>query len=186
MLTLIRHGRPDFAPSPWRWRGRSDFRHFLSRYDSIPINPNWAPPGALMEHVNAAGAVFSSTAARARTSAELLLRERLPIFDPLFLEAPVVVPPLPGSLPLPVWTALGRLAWLGGVGAPSETPAQSQARANTAAGVLAEAARQHGSAVLIGHGWFNRLIGTALLKHGWRGQPVSGHGYWSHRSFQTP
>lgn len=184
MLTLVRHGRPDLRP--WQWRGRSDFARFLQGFDGVPINPGWMPPEAVIERVNAAAAVFSSTVARALTSAELLLRDRLPIRDPVFREAPVAVPPLPLVLPLPSWVILGRLAWLAGIGTTSETPVQVSARADAAADALAKAVRNHGSAALIGHGWFNSLIGAALLKRGWRGEPFTGQGYWSYRAFHAP
>ena len=184
VLTLVRHGRPDL--SPWRWSRRSDFARFLLEFDSVPINPSWAPPDSVVDRVNAAGAVFSSTAARAVTSAELLLNDRSPISDPLFLEAPVAVPPLPLVLPLPAWTVLGRLMWMAGVRSALETPAQARVRAGAAAEVLAEAVRRHGSVALVGHGWFNRMIGVALLARGWRGKPSGGHGYWSHRGFFIP
>jgi len=181
MITLIRHGRPDLMP--WGWHGRAAFRRFLAHYDSVAIDPAWPPPADLVQRVNGAGAVFASTAARARTSAELLLADRLPAVDPIFAEAPVSVPFLPIPLPLPAWMALGRLGWLAGLGAAAETRRGSGARAGAAAGLLAEAAERHGAAVLVGHGWFNRLIGEALRTRGWRGEPGRGHDYWSHRSY---
>ncbi|WP_146208709.1 hypothetical protein [Azospirillum sp. TSO22-1] len=184
MLTLIRHGRPNLLP--WRWGRRSDFVSFLQEFNSVSIDPAWAPPDIVVRRVNAAGSVFCSTAARAHTSAEWLLVDRLPIIDARFAEAPVAVPPLPLAMPLSAWIALGRLAWLAGLGMVPETPRQACDRAEIAADLLTAAAQRHGSAALVGHGWFNRLIGTALLSRGWRAEPAAGHGYWAHRDFLPP
>jgi broad specificity phosphatase PhoE len=67
-----------------------------------------------------------------------------------------------------------------------ENRAQAEARADLAAAKLAELAASGQDVVVLAHGFFNVLIGRALLKRGWRMTLREGYKYWSTRRFERP
>jgi len=106
---------------------------------------------------------------------------------PDMVEAPL---PPPGLGPLKfrplTWGTLSRILWLGGRASGGESVGQARKRAVRAAqqleGLL-EGSPPDGCAVIFAHGWFNRMVGVALRRRGWRLVEGRGDGYWSFRRY---
>jgi hypothetical protein len=124
--------------------------------------------------------VFCSTLLRSRTSAELIFPDKWMQESALYDEAALPVIELPVvQLPVSVWAVIARICWLCGYSNGVESHKKAQQRALQAANELATAADREGRAILIGHGWMNRLIGRALQDLGWTHSHSSGTGFWS-------
>jgi len=98
---------------------------------------------------------------------------------------------VPTAATLPTWLwlkfssllVLARILWQLGVAESAESPKAAKARAKEATAVLTNAATTTCSAVLLGHGYFNRLIARELTQNGWTTGSSSGYGYGSVKEF---
>ncbi len=172
-ILLIRHGKPALPPAGWL-TARA-FGDWISRYDGASVDDAVTPPQALLERLQGEVRVVSSDLPRACDSAALLVAVPDP-GDPLFREAALPWRPFPSPpLPAPLWLLLFRLVWLAGAGSRRS----DGQRARHGARRLDMLARSHGKVALVGHGIFNRLIGTELKRLGWRRRARWGSGYWS-------
>ena len=112
-IVLIRHGRPAMGRS--RWIGHVAFARFIDDYQAAGIDGAEPPPKDLVKLVGRAKRVFASDLQRSIESARALLPDAELISTPLFTEAPLASPPVPGlRLKAPVWAVLSRVAWHGG------------------------------------------------------------------------
>jgi broad specificity phosphatase PhoE len=102
--------------------------------------------------------------------------------DPLLM--PVLARAIRPDVPLrfvrlrpKTWRGLTRVVWRFGWAPTIETQAQARERAAIAAEKLAVLAVES-ELLVIGHNYFNTLIGTALRRRGWCGprRPVTRHG----------
>lgn len=166
-IVLVRHGRPDIAPT--RWIGHRAFRDYIDRYQRAGLAEDSEPPAELRALTDGAQRVFTSELPRAIESAHRLLPGIAQVSDPVFTEAPLASPPLSGlRLKVPAWAVLARLAWHGGYTPSIETYRQAKLRAARALRILSEAAADDGRAVLVAHGYFNAILGRMLGQRGWR------------------
>ncbi|MCW2316776.1 hypothetical protein M2322_002330 [Rhodoblastus acidophilus] len=157
---------------------REQFVAFCAAYEKSGLAPGDPPPGlaALCEGMR----LLASPAPRARRSALRLAPEGDWLFAPIFREEPMIAPALPGRWPLPLWLAAarGRELWSGGAAAQREA---LRRRAEQAALMLAD----HAPCLLVGHGWFNRALGAALIRQGFRADgPAHARGPWSARAYR--
>ena len=66
------------------------------------------------------------------------------------------------------WAVILRCLWFCGYARRNESLAKAKQRLKKASDQLVKYAEEHGSAVLVGHGFFNRLIAIELRK--WAGK----------------
>lgn len=186
-IVTVRHGRPDLART-----GRFDaagWDRWWAEYDRTGLAPDQRPLSRRLRRLAAnADILVSSTLPRARETAQALADGRMAEADPLFVEAPLPAPPLPGFLQFSprTWSAISRLAWLWGYAGSGESRAEAELRARKAADALIALAEREGNVLLCAHGWFNRMIGRELRARGWRRAYNGGDHYWSHRQYMPP
>lgn len=166
-IVLVRHGRPAMGRS--RWIGHAAFARFIDDYQAAGIDSGHPPPKELIDLVSKAPRVFTSDLQRSIESARALLPNAELVSTPLFTEAPLASPPVPGlRLKAPAWAVVARVAWHGGFRPGIEGYGQSKHRAREALGLLVAEAEQSGLAVLVAHGYFNAILGRMLRQQGWR------------------
>ena len=181
-ITIARHGEPD-ADRTVRidWRG---YEAWWAAYDSAGLRPGQSAPEALVEQAAQAAHLFSSPLPRAHETAKAAAPERALIIDPVFVEAALPPPRIPGRFTPRTWGVYARCCWWLGMARGRETRAEAEARAERAAAIIAEAA-QTGPVVLFAHGWFNRMLRPALKRRGYACKRDGGDFYWSWRRYEA-
>jgi broad specificity phosphatase PhoE len=186
-VILARHGEP--ALSRRVLLNARGYRDWWARYEAGGLKPGQTPPPALVTLAANAAAVLSSTRERSRQSADAITAGRAFDADVLFIEAPLPSPPFPDWFRLSPrwWGVLSRIWWrVFDYNDGQESRAQAEARARRAAATLAARAAGGGDVVLIAHGYFNFMIGRALVAQGWRRTLDQGFQYWAARRFEPP
>lgn len=183
-IVISRHGRPalDRRAGPrLTWR---DYCDWWERYEAGGLAEGQEIPGKLQAQVADADIVLSSARLRAQQTAALAAPHLEAESDPVFNEAPLPPPRLPGLRYLPkTWNVLARAAWLNGHALDGESVMQARERAARAAARLHEASRR-GKVYLAAHGWFNRMIRPELRTLGWRCVEDHGDSYWCYRVYE--
>jgi broad specificity phosphatase PhoE len=186
---LARHGRPALDRSPLLdWRG---YKAWWGAYDEGGLAPGETPPAALLEVARDAHAVLASPLKRSLETAQAVAEGREVVADPVFIEAALPPPPIPGLRLKPgQWGVLARIAWWLGLSGGMETRAEAERRAERAVDrVLEDLAGepQDERVVLVcAHGWFNRMMRPVLKARGWRCVRDGRDGYWSFRRYELP
>ncbi len=186
-VILARHGEP--ALSRRVMLSAAEYRRWWARYEQGGLKPGQTPPADLVASADAAGKVFSSTRERSKESARAICRERVFSSDPLFIEALLPSPPFPAALRLPpaCGGVISRFWWaVFDYHDGQESRGEAEARALAAARLLSEQTAGGEDVVLIAHGYFNFMIGRALVAQGWRRTLNQGFKYWSTRRFEPP
>ncbi len=177
-IVLVRHGRPAMGRS--RWISHAAFARFIDDYQAAGIDGAHPPPEELLKLVAGAKRVHASDLQRSVESAKALLPKAELVSTPLFTEAPLASPPVPGlRLKAPAWAVVARLAWHGGFKPGIEGYTQSKHRARQAADVLIADAEREGIAVLVAHGYFNAILGRLLRRGGWRRTGAHRPSFWN-------
>ncbi len=183
-IHLVRHGKSALSRSVWL--SAVQYRDWWRRYDSLGLDAKSTPSAAFWQAAAEADCILCSTLPRSRETAQLAAGDKIPLCDPLFIEAPLPPPAWPGWLKLKprFWGAIARIHWLwGGHGTQESAAAARQRAAQAAARLMAEAAG--GRVVfLAAHGWFNRMIGQELTRMGWRCVADGGYRHWAVRTFE--
>ena len=183
-IILVRHGQPraDLSASI----SGLEIGQWIRRYDDVGITRGLPPPIALRELASSAQYIVTSDLPRARESAVWLATSKNVRVDPDLREAP-----LPESLGIPLklspiaWIVVARAAWWLNWGEADETLAMTRQRAGRMADRLIALALEHQSVMAIGHGMFNRFVGSQLRQRGWRGPKLLFHGYWATVQFRA-
>lgn len=186
-VILARHGEP--ALSRRVLLTAAGYRQWWALYETGGLKVGQSPPSWLVESAARAGALYASTRRRSIESARAVACEKSFSTDELFIEAPLPSPPLPEWFRLSPrwWGVVSRLWWwVFNYHDGQESRAQAEVRARAAAARLAQAAREGEDVVLIAHGFFNAMIGRALVAQGWRRTLDQGFKYWSARRFEAP
>ncbi|MFS0783950.1 histidine phosphatase family protein [Bacillus sp. 1P06AnD] len=165
-ISLIRHGQSSCTSQPWI-DGRQ-YKEWLSAYDDRSILSGQIPLEESLESVRTGDFLYTSHLARAIDSAALLGPGKSFTQEALFREAAIPAPFIFKGLKLStnLWNACMRLCWLLGYSGDIEPYRAAKKRAEQSALQLMEAASR-GNIVLVGHGFFNHMIGKELRKHGW-------------------
>lgn len=184
-IITARHGRPNLSRDV-RITAR-EFGAWWAQYDESGLHPDEEPPQSLIDLASAATTVLSSTLPRAIETARHATRgERDAPADPMFIEAPLPPPPVPGIRLSPTtWGVISRSFWFFGYAPPGvETHAQAWARVDEIAERLAGLAEK-GDVLLCAHGYLNWMIDRKLRASGWRraGREGGNH-YWSWRIYE--
>ncbi|WP_300541487.1 histidine phosphatase family protein [Maricaulis sp.] len=181
-ITIARHGRPDANREAWLdWRGYEDW--WDNQYQPAGLTAGQSPPSALVEAAREARTVFASTLRRAVETAEAVAPGRKLEIDPVFVEAELPPPPLPGRFMAKTWGVFARCSWWLGWSRGRESRIAAEVRAASAASQLIEAAAA-GPVVLCAHGWFNRMMRPHLHGSGWVCARDGGDSYWSWRRYE--
>ena len=175
-IILSRHGKPKLRH--WAWVTPHQMKEWICAYDQADVLLDGVPTDT-MEVATASGIVVSSTLPRCVQSAQHLSQGRAFVTEKIFCEAGLPHPHwrFP-KLPLSVWGVVFRLAWFSGFSGNTESFAQANSRAHTAAQRLIELAKENGSAFLVGHGIMTMLIAKHLLAMGWAGPKRPVNKYW--------
>jgi broad specificity phosphatase PhoE len=184
-IVLARHGEPDISRKVMlNARG---YRDFWNRYEQMGIRPGQIPPAELLEQAARADVIISSVRTRSIESTKALVQDREFARNPLFVEAPLPPPHLPGFVKMSpkIWGFTARFWWwFFNHHEGQETRQQAEARADQAAELIIELAEQGQDVVVLAHGFFNFMVGRSLRKRGWRLTANQGWKYWSTRRFE--
>ena len=181
-IFIARHGRPDANREAWLdWRGYEDWWDNL--YQPASLVAGQTPPPDLVEAARTAHTVFASTLRRAIETAEAIAPERELVIDPVFVEAELPPPALPGRFMAKTWGVFARCSWGLGHARGRESRPDAEVRAGQAVERLTQAAAD-GPVVLCAHGWFNRMMRPHLKARDWRCVRDGGDTYWSWRQYE--
>lgn len=179
-ISLIRHGK-----SMHLERNRinyKDYQEWIEKYDSSGVFEENAYPSVTLEKIGTANVLITSDLKRAIESASLLNQNKKigVISDSLFRE--IELPTFPRELGLKLspnsWTIILRCLWLCGYSKRCESLTSAKRRAKKASEQLVKYAEEYKSVVLVGHGFFNRLIAEELKKMNWEGKRKSSVKHW--------
>ena len=178
-IYLIRHAKPSLNTSI-RVTG-TEFPDYVHRYDDSGVD---AVTGAL----SLAGPfkVFCSELPRSVESAKLMFPDTEVNALSVFREAALPTR-FPGWMRMRFssFTMVARSVWLLGMSQGVESRREATSRAEVAAAILQEAAADGASAVLVGHGYFNALIGKRLRSSGWRRLSSGGYDHGAAQAYQA-
>ncbi|MGB7999206.1 MAG: histidine phosphatase family protein [Anaerobacillus sp.] len=173
-ISLIRHGKSLCrASEPLSYRS---FKDWMIEYDHVGAAEEDAYPSDSIEKVLSSELVFTSDLKRSVQSALLLSPALTPKSDttfrevelPTFIHVPDTIKVKPN-----VWAVILRVMWFLGYSKGCESFTSAKKRAVQAALKLSEAAKEHTSIVLVGHGFFNKMIAKELKRRGWRSRNIS-------------
>jgi broad specificity phosphatase PhoE len=185
-IVLARHGEP--ALSRRIRLNAAGYRRWWAAYEEGGILAGQTPPAELLDLARHADIIFASTRRRAVETAEAVVGGKTFVRDPMFVEAPLPPPPLPGFLKLgpKAWGVIARFTWWFGYHGGQETRAEAQRRARAASERLVAAALNGADVLLLAHGFFNLMVGLELKRLGWRRMQDRGFNYWATRRFERP
>ncbi|MDC2866092.1 histidine phosphatase family protein [Bacillus sp. BP-3] len=177
-ISFIRHGSSSVQKKAITVRG---FQEWQQRYEHEDIMREMEIPIETMEVVESSKFIVSSDQKIAVQSAAMLTSNVMFIQNSLFREAAV-----PSILPVPnwikckpdVWMFLGRAFWMIGYSRDVESYLEVQRRAKQAADVLVGYANVYQRVTLVGHSYFNKMIGKELCARGWRGPLLLRNNPW--------
>lgn len=183
-IIISRHGRPALDRSVGPRLDWKQYRDWWARYEVGALAEDQTAPDDLKAAVQDADKVFASSRLRAQETAAWAAPHLQAEFNPIFDEAPLPPPRIKGMRYLPkTWNILARTVWLGGHSLDMEDVRAARKRAHEAAAKLHEEAAD-AKVYLAAHGWFNRMLKTALRKKGWKCVRDGGDSYWSFRVYE--
>lgn len=184
-VILARHGEPDLSRKVLL--NAEGYRRWWGVYETKGLRDGQSPPEDLKAVARRAGAVIASIRPRSLETAQAVCDGRAFARDPLFVEAPLPPPPFPAWLHMSprLWGFISRFWWwFFNHHAGEESRAEAEARADQAATLLADLARDGQDVLVVAHGFFNTMIGEALKRQGWRCTRDQGFRYWRARTFE--
>ena len=191
-IVLVRHAKPHFNTS--RWVRTSNMRYCISAYNESGIEAHGVDIGThgLETAVDAVVAekaeIATSRLPRSVESATEFFPRRAAVADSLYREAelPYALPLWGLRLPFSVAVAVARVFWILGMHGEAESYSMTRARSKRAAKKLAESATRNGCVILVGHGFFNYLVGRQLKRAGWTVRRFGGKSFGAYRVFRWP
>ncbi len=184
-VVLARHGEPDLSRKT-RLTAEG-YRQWWNLYETKGLRGGQAAPDCLKAVAAKAGAVIASTRPRSVETAAACTAGKAFAQDPLFIEAPLPPPPWPKWIKLSprMWGFWSRFWWwFFDNHQGQESRAEAQARADSAARMLADMAAGGQDVLVVAHGFFNTMIGESLKRQGWRCVEDQGFKYWRARTFK--
>jgi broad specificity phosphatase PhoE len=186
-IVLARHGRPALDRSKaMDWRG---YKEWWAAYDEGGLAEGEDPPEDLLAVARDAHAVLASPLTRSIETARAVAAGREVVADPVFIEAPLPPPPIPGLRLKPgQWGVVARIAWWLGFSGGQESREQAEQRAEAAVDrvmqdLLGEP-EDHRVVLVCAHGWFNRMMRPVLRRRGWACVRDGRDHYWSYRRYE--
>ena len=178
-ITFIRHGK-SIVDDRQKMKG-ADMRGWIEEYDRSGIHAPSRDIKALQGIGKEEPFILSSSLKRAGETAVHLFGPATVEMDSIFREADLPDPPkLFSSFRMPAsgWCAVMRVLWLCGYARHAEPVGKARERALAAASRLIALSAVHEHTVLVGHGFFNRMIARVLLKNGWKPESSHGNKHW--------
>ena len=177
-IVLARHGKPMARPRR-AIPGRA-LAAWVQEGDLLPLDRTHRPSPELEQIARTSPLIVASTLRRSLESVALLVPGYDPLVDQLFREVYRPTALRTGlRLPPAFWEVLTRLAWFAGWSPGVESYRAARRRAVTAADRLVVLARDHGSVLLVGHGFMDGLIARRLRRTGWRGPRFRPRRFWA-------
>lgn len=186
-VTLVRHGEPDISRKVRL--SAAEYRAWWGSYETKGLLAGQTAPECLKDAARKAGVLIASTRPRAIETAGAVCCGKAYARDPMFVEAPLPPPRWPGWIRLSprLWGFIARTWWwFFDHHEGQETRAQAEKRADEAAALLADFAREGQDVLVVAHGFFNGMVGESLKRRGWRCTEDQGFKYWRARRFERP
>lgn len=182
-ITLIRHGRSTQIENDRI--NQTDFQKWVEKYDSSGVFEESTYPNLTCNSIQSAKLIITSDLKRSIDSANLLHKNKQIMSDQLYRETELPIFSKEGKLKLKPnsWAVILRCLWFCGYSNQCESFKEAKQRANIAAEQLVKYAEKHQSVVLVGHGFFNRLIATELRKMEWKGKRRSSVKNWGSTTY---
>ncbi|MDM5153968.1 histidine phosphatase family protein [Bacillus sp. DX1.1] len=178
-ISFIRHGRSNRVTESMT---APVFHEWMKQYDLNGVVKGTDVPIETIEAIESAKLIVTSDQKRAVQSAAELTDSLSFIQSSLFREAEVpsrfLVPKWVKCKP-EVWIFLGRTFWMIGYSKDVESYREVRGRAKQAADTLVGYAMVHAHVALVGHSYFNMMIGAELRARGWSGPPIFHRKPWS-------
>ena len=178
-ITFIRHGK-SIVDGPKIVMGAC--RHtWIDDCNRAGTHVRGGKADALREILKGDPVVLASNLKRAEETAVHLFGPERMKRDAIFREADLPDPPrLFSSVRLPAsgWCAVMRVLWLCGYSRHAEPVGKTRERARAAAERLIELSVGHVHTVLVGHGFFNRMIAAVLQENGWMAESRHSNKNW--------
>jgi broad specificity phosphatase PhoE len=184
-IVLARHGEPALSRKV-RFDAKT-YGDWWARYEEGGLLAGQTPPDCLLEIAARSEVIVSSTRLRSIETAQAVAGGRDFPRDPMFIEAPLPPPPWPSWIKLSPkkWGFFARFWWwffdhhMG-----QESRKQAEARAEAAADALIALSQDGRDVLLVAHGFFNVMIGTALQARGLKKTLDQGFQYWCVKRFE--
>jgi broad specificity phosphatase PhoE len=181
-ITLIRHGKSLWTEN--KPITAKEFKKWVEQYDSQGVYEEKSYPPETLQKIRTATVVITSDLKRSKDSAEYLKPNGTVISDSLFRETEMPFVKIGGlRLHASIWGVILRLLWFMGYSNGCESVRVAKIRAEAAASFLAKSAKEHYNVVLVGHGFFNRMIAKELQKNGWTGKRQSSARHWDSTTY---
>jgi broad specificity phosphatase PhoE len=183
-ITLVRHGKSLWVEN--KPITCLEFKNWVKNYDGIGVFEEKSYPPETLKKINSANIFITSDLKRAIESAKYINPSLPLISDPLFRETELPIPVTKfGGLKLNpnIWVVILRCMWFSGYSIGCESLTEAKRRAEKASTFLIKFAKEHNHVVLVGHGFFNRLIGKELKKMGWDGKKKTSTKHWNSTSY---
>jgi broad specificity phosphatase PhoE len=179
-ISLIRHGKSKHIEN--NIVTCKEFVEWVKKYDHSGVFEEKDYPSETLKKIAAASIVITSDLTRSVESAYLIIQNRNTrvVTDALFRETelPVLSRNLKFTLRPNSWAVILRCLWFCGYTRQNESLVEAKQRAIKASERLVKHAEEHKSVVLVGHGFFNRLIAVELKKRGWKGKRKATAKHW--------
>lgn len=181
-IILVRHGEPDMDAYTSGKDG--SYGEWLKRYNAAGINKKRKPPAELLKEIEKFDIVVSSDLKRAVDSAQLIVKNKVIMRNPVFreFELPDSKKKYPKFTP-GIWSVIFRILWFIGYSNKSEDFTDAKKRIKLSAEKLTDMADKHSEIVMVGHGLMNKFIGMELKKTGWKKTGKRGKGYWCYSEY---
>ncbi|WP_428911655.1 histidine phosphatase family protein [Niallia sp. Krafla_26] len=179
-ITLIRHGKSLWVEN--KPITCQEFKNWVEKYDCHGVFEEKTYPPNTLEKLDQATMIVTSDLKRAIESANYLNPHLPTISDPIFREIELPTPLAKfGGLKLHanIWAVMLRVLWFCGYTRGCESLKDATKRAEKAATFLIQCANEHHYVVLVGHGFFNNLIGKQFKKLEWKGRHQTSSAHWA-------
>lgn len=182
-IVLIRHGKPQLSKlQPIKARNMPDW---IDAYNQADIDYNTVPTESALNEAKQCNFIITSQLKRATHSAKILQHPTPHLSDALFQEFDLPYRHISFiKLPPEIWAAIFRITWFLGFSLNAESYYEAKLRASSAADNLIKYAKQHGSVLLVGHGFMNKYIAKELTKRGWNNTKKANHSHWGYGVFE--
>ncbi len=185
-IAFIRHGK-----SVWEENEKissEQFREWVEIYDEKGVQEEEEYPQSTIEVVAKSGIVLTSDLKRSQHSANLLTRGSRLNSDGIFREVELPKCTFGQFIKCKpaVWLVVLRLLWMAGYSQSCESYKQARKRAKIGAERLVQYAKNKHTVVLVGHGFFNRLLAKELEKMGWITYEKMSSKHWQCITYEAP
>ena len=178
-ISLIRHGKSKHIEN--NRVTCKEFVKWVEKYDKIGVFEEKDYPSETLTKIATASIVITSDLTKLLKSANLIIQTaNRVVTDALFRETELPVPSknLKFKMSANSWAVILRCLWFCGYAGQNESLAKAKQRAKKASERLVKYAEGHKSVVLVGHGFFNRLIAIELKKMAWKGKRKATAKHW--------